>query len=417
MVSLFGCEQLTPIATDDRACVPPAVQAAFDRTCAKGGCHDVAGAAAGLVLAAGSSADVLDRDASQRPLPLVTLGDPAQSYMLHKLIATPPEPIVGARMPVGFDARDVGQASDVATIVGWIAGAPFTGCEAAAGSSDEGVADGSSGDAMGDSSGGVIEARGLPCEIDDLLAKQCRSCHDDPPRGAPMPLVTRDDLLADTPSDPTRTVAARALERMRDPKSPMPPAPGTPVADADIALFEGWLADGTPASACGGEDTTTGEPPEPDPFDVDPMCSSGQFWEDDDDGDPRMNPGRDCISCHDLERLDHPGDEDIPDLVIGGTVYPTAHEPNLCLGASSPDLRVVVQSMMTGDEVTLTPNTSGNFLLHRNDAPTGFAAPFTVKVTDGDRERIMPIAAPSGSCNGCHTQDGANGAPGRVVAP
>src|SRR5687768_8145979 len=36
---------------------------------------------------------------------------------------------------------------------------------------------------------------GLPCEVDELLAKRCRSCHSNPPM-APMALVTYEDLAA-----------------------------------------------------------------------------------------------------------------------------------------------------------------------------------------------------------------------------
>ncbi len=424
LVSLCACEQVLPIGGPEGACVPAPVQAAFDRSCALGGCHDANGSGAGLVLTAGASSDVLGKTASQQALPLVTLGDAEHSYMASKLVADPPMPITGARMPVGFDPANADQARDVAIILGWINGASFTGCEPAGGSegsSGGAIAEGTGSEGPIDeetTTGGVLGARELPCEIDELLDRRCRSCHSDPPQGAPMPLVTRDHLLASAPSDATLSVAERAAQRMADDAAPMPPAPGTRVAAQEIADFEAWLAAGTPTGECGGggEDTTGGEP-EPNPFDVDPVCSSGRFWDDDDDGDPRMHPGRDCIGCHTLEHEDHPGDEDIPDLVIAGTVFPTAHEPNDCISDGVVDLRVVVQSITSGDEVTLAPNTSGNFLLHRSEAPDGFAAPFTVKVVDGDRERIMPIPAPAGSCNGCHTQDGTMGAPGRVLAP
>ncbi|MBC8068666.1 MAG: hypothetical protein IAG13_10065 [Deltaproteobacteria bacterium] len=200
---------------------------------------------------------------------------------------------------------------------------------------------------------------------------------------------------------------------MLDDAAPMPPAPGTRVPADELAIFQAWIEAGSPADACGVGGSESGGEPEPNPFDVDPVCTSEQYWGDDDDGDPRMHPGRDCVSCH-TEESD---DDDVPDLVIAGTVYPTAHEPNDCYGASSVDLRVIVQSMTSGDEVSLTPNSSGNFLLHRGDAPSGFAPPFQVRVVDGERERLMPIPAAAGSCNGCHTQAGTMGAPGRVVAP
>ena len=43
--------------------------------------------------------------------------------------------------------------------------------------------------------------------------------------------------------------------------------------------------------------------------------------------------------------------------------------------------------------------------------------PFTAKVTHQGRERAMTTTQTSGDCNGCHTQAGANGAPGRITLP
>jgi hypothetical protein len=397
LVTLSGCEQLARIGPADGNCVPPEVQAAFDRACARAGCHDATGAGAGLVLRAPGSADILALDATQRPLPLVLRGDLDSSYLAHKIMLDPPSPIVGARMPIGFNPDDPGQAKDVATILGWIAGADLPGCEAADGGTTE-----------GDPTGG--EVRDLPCEVDELLQARCRACHSDPPVGAPIPLVTRDDLLAASAVDPNATVADRVWLRMSDDASPMPPAPGARVTAEQIAAFEAWLDAGTPAGTCG----STGGP---DPFAADAMCSSGVTWSLGDEGDPRMLPGRDCVTCHDAERLEDPDDDGIPDLVIGGTLYPTAHEPDDCYGDASADLRVIIASTSGGAEVTLAPNASGNFLLHRASAPAGFEPPFSVKVVQGDRERIMAIPATSGSCNECHTQDGTAGAPGRVVVP
>jgi hypothetical protein len=410
---LLGCDQLQRIGGDDGACVPAQVQAALDRSCALSGCHDASGGGAGLVLTSSGSADVIGRAASQKTMPLVVIGDPAGSYLAHKLMDDPPEPIVNARMPIAFDPSNEAQSADVATILAWIAGAPFAGC--AAGDESGDVADTGTGE---ESSGGADTgiASGLPCEVDAILAQRCRSCHSDPPIGAPMSLVTHDDLLAPSNVDASMTNAERVLARMTDSMLPMPPAPGSPVPADEIAVIEAWIGAGAPAKACGGNDTTGGDPM--DPFDVEPTCSSASYWDpSDDDGTPVMYPGRDCIGCHADERADDPDDEDIPDLVIAGTLYATGHEPNDCNGATDDALRVVVASMASGVEVSLTPNSAGNFLLHRSEAPADFDAPFTVKVTDGELERIMPIAAPSGACNSCHTQDGTMNAPGRVVIP
>jgi hypothetical protein len=96
------------------------------------------------------------------------------------------------------------------------------------------------------------EPSGLPCEVEDVLAARCWSCHGDPPKfGAPMPLRTRDDLLMPARSDVTRSVADLVAERIVDPERPMPPTGDMPEAEGDVV--RAWLADGAPGSleSCG----------------------------------------------------------------------------------------------------------------------------------------------------------------------
>jgi hypothetical protein len=44
-------------------------------------------------------------------------------------------------------------------------------------------------------------------------------------------------------------------------------------------------------------------------------------------------------------------------------------------------------------------------------------SPYKAKVTYMGRERAMVAAQTSGDCNSCHTQNGANSAPGRILLP
>src|SRR5213078_3485301 len=62
----------------------------------------------------------------------------------------------------------------------------------------------------------------------------------------------------------------------------------------------------------------------PDPFQAAPTCSSGTTWTQGNHDATHMNPGRACIACHSTD--------DGPTLAIAGTVYATAHEPDLCYG-------------------------------------------------------------------------------------
>jgi hypothetical protein len=110
------------------------------------------------------------------------------------------------------------------------------------------------------SGGGGSTSEGIPCDVNEVLATQCRGCHADPPRyGAPMSLVSLDDMSAPAPSDPARTVAEVMRERLVDPVSPMPPTGEMSVTDRD--LLDGWLAAGTPA--CEGPDCDDPPPTEP----------------------------------------------------------------------------------------------------------------------------------------------------------
>jgi len=120
-----------------------------------------------------------------------------------------------------------------------------------------------------------------------------------------------------------------------------------------------------------------------------------------------MNPGQACISCHSSS-----GGEG-PRYVIAGTLYPTGHEPNNCNGTNGNTGARVVVTGSNGTSVTLTPNSAGNFY-----SSTSLAGPYKAKVVDSaGKERVMVSAAPNGDCNTCHTQTGANSAPGRITLP
>ena len=79
-------------------------------------------------------------------------------------------------------------------------------------------------DPNGGTGGGNTTTSGLPCDVVDVLAAACLSCHSSPPRSnAPMALTTYDDLTQMSDVDATMTVAQRSVLRMKDAASPMPP--------------------------------------------------------------------------------------------------------------------------------------------------------------------------------------------------
>lgn len=265
---------------------------------------------------------------------------------------------------------------------------------------------GSSGVGPGSGSGGGAAQTGIPCDVATILANNCLGCHSNPPvANAPMPLVTYADLAA--PSPKGGTYADRALVRMQDAVAPMPPAPAAPVSAADIATFAAWINAGMPMGDCnqgsGGSGAGGGNP-----YNTPEVCTSMQYWP---GGESRlMDPGRACISCH-----QNSGGE-APLFAIGGTVYPTAHEPNDCYGVDGTiDGTQVVITDAQNNVVNLNVHSTGNF----DSGGQIVVFPIHAKVIRGGKTRAMSQAVSTGDCNSCHTLNGAGNppAPGRIMAP
>ncbi|MBX3196845.1 MAG: peptidylglycine alpha-amidating monooxygenase [Labilithrix sp.] len=109
--------------------------------------------------------------------------------------------------------------------------------------------------------GGGTGPAGLPCDVADVLAEHCQKCHASPPQfGAPMPLVTWDDLDAPSRADPTKKVYEGVIERVADERRRMPPSPNAPLSDAEQKTIADWIAAGAPRSTdqCGAP---TDKPP------------------------------------------------------------------------------------------------------------------------------------------------------------
>lgn len=252
--------------------------------------------------------------------------------------------------------------------------------------------------------GGGVASTEFPCDVAQVLAT-CWGCHSDPPRGgAPVPLVTRADLTEASGVQPGAILAERALLRMRDTARPMPPT-GSPRPDAaGIAAFEAWLDAGMPEGSC------EGVTPPGDPGPAPTVCSSGQkFPVRFDDGSPDMNPGLPCRACH-LQR------EPDEARFFMGTVYPTLHEEDRCHSDVPAGTRVEIIDANGQVAVTMNVRRRGNFFSRSRDA--NIALPFTARVvspTGGIMEMTTPQM--TGDCNGCHTEQGANGAPGRILFP
>lgn len=271
-----------------------------------------------------------------------------------------------------------------------------------------------SGGSGGGASSGTAGMEGLPCEVAALLAAKCISCHTDPPANyAPEALLTYADLTAPSKSDPAKSNAVKALERMKSASSPMPPAPAKGPTAAELAAFQAWVDAGTPMGSCGGIDAGPSDAG-PNPFDAPAQCTSMVTSQVDDGA--AMSPGLACITCHNDSNTDG---KKAPDLTLGGTAYATPHEPDNCNAkvVSGPAISKAVVEITdkNGVVITLALNAVGNF--YRKSSVGAVALPYTAKIVYDGRERVMTAPQTSGDCNHCHTQAGTENAPGRILLP
>jgi hypothetical protein len=142
-------------------------------------------------------------------------------------------------------------------------------------------------------------------------------------------------------------------------------------------------------------------------YNTPPVCTSGVNYTT--GNNASMAPGLGCRTCHVIG-----GAASGKTMDIAGTVYPTAHEPDNCNGIGGA---TVIITDANGAEHQLSVNSVGNFY---NMDLFGIAAipkPYNARVVNGGKTRSMIAAETDGNCNSCHTEQGANGAPGRIVAP
>jgi mono/diheme cytochrome c family protein len=263
----------------------------------------------------------------------------------------------------------------------------------------------------GDDDDSAIELTGLPCDLSVLLETSCGECHGTKRPAASQSIATYEDLVAPSKLDPSRTVAQRALARMKSSKNPMPP--DGKLGTDEIAILEKWIADGMPKGSCRAPeakpDAGNSVPKkdagvhtsDPDPQSV---CTSGTTATDGVTGQG-MRPGNACISCH--------TDQNGPSFSVAGTVFPTSHEPDDCNGTDGPTDGVKVLIIdANGAMRALTVNAAGNFMSN-----TALPTPYRAIVVRGNSIREMKSTQTDGDCNHCHTEWGKSGAPGRVMEP
>lgn len=164
--------------------------------------------------------------------------------------------------------------------------------------------------------------------------------------------------------------------------------------------------------ALGGACGSSERPAAPDPFAAPVTCSSGVMRDVNESEGELMMPGRACNACH--EEVNAATGEASPVFRFAGTLYPSGHEPDDCVGSATYGAQVWVKDA-TGFTFSARANRSGNFMLETRHP---FVMPYSAEVHFQGRVRKMERPEGiTGDCNTCHTQDGAMSAPGRIVLP
>lgn len=136
-------------------------------------------------------------------------------------------------------------------------------------------------------------------------------------------------------------------------------------------------------------------------------CASGTTWTLGNQGSADMNPGQACLTCHAAT-----GGEG-PMMRYMGTAYPALHEKDNCNARPTGTVTVeILDAEGALLEAIPVSSVSGNFVSVRMGASVPYRA--RVKV-DGTVTSEMSSLQTNGDCNGCHTEQGTNGAPGRVT--
>lgn len=295
-----------------------------------------------------------------------------------------------------------------------------TGCMGVLGQDGVGGGTGGSGNAgTGGGSGGgggggsvVPTNSGLPCDVAALISAKCASCHGASPSGG-VTLLTRAEFMAPSARDAAQSYGQRAVARMNDMTSPMPP--GNPLSAADIAVFSTWVSGGMLEGNCGAIDAGSSEPTcASNSFKTAPSSTSAHDGFD-------MAPGWACISCH--SGANFAGQNPYGWSAGGelytymGTVFSAPHEKDMCKPTLTAPVRVEIYDGTTRALVVSMPvdTTRGNGNFYGDAAR--IPATYTAKVITANGTREMLGAQSNRDCNTCHTVAGANSAPGRIYVP
>ena len=251
----LGCGALEPVGEtggENGGAVPAVVVQAFAESCAGGGCHDAATRAGGLSLAESDLAAIIGGP-STSGLPMVEIGDIANSYLAIKML---PDDVIsaqglmrsGGRMPPTADFTNPNNQ----TILAWVAGAEFP--------EDGGGTDTTGADTDTDTTGGLT----FDAAISPILQMRC-SCHlaaaDEALNGMlSFPMDTAYDDIVGAPSidvpamnliEPSDAANSYLLHKVKGTQADVGGAgvqmpTGGMLDAADIQTLEDWIAAGAP---------------------------------------------------------------------------------------------------------------------------------------------------------------------------
>lgn len=278
---LPGCTQVEKLDDDggNDVGIPTEVQRAFDESCAIPGCHDSASRQGGLDLSPTGSPGIIGGTSSQSTLPLVELGNVQGSYLALKLLPNPPS---GTPMPP-VAVPGVDNETNVAIILGWIAGAQLPGGGEGGSTTSEPVESTTDDPPAEDSTTGSSDAMlcgladvapeapnpfdigmaagQIPPDAGAALANNC-GCHEvDPeqlimgafPYGGMVHFSTIAELQSDYMGTPVHEIV---LERVQSEQPNRMPPPyycdlgdGSVITEADRQLLIDWLTAGAPDAA------------------------------------------------------------------------------------------------------------------------------------------------------------------------
>ena len=231
----------------------------------------------------------------------------------------------------------------------------------------------------------------MPCDVAFVVQRYCSECHVEPPKNsAPFAIINHSEAMAAAP---------RMLFRMRT--GTMPPSGARPSA-REIDAFESWMDAGYPQTGtCTDFDAGV--------VDAGAMttCASGNFYNMAAElPGELMNPGLSCPTCHIA------GANFYVAFAYAGTVMPGLHEADRCKSPAPDGGLVEILEMDGGAGLSFSPKSSGNF--KRLDAGP---SPFIARITLNGISKSSASTHTSGDCNTCHTEQGANGASGRLTWP